>query len=198
MVRKLVSPVKLAAPGALFTPTIMTMFARKISRTYPAFFLLGRHQKDPKFGLINSGFNLQLHQSRSQWEAAPIPHAPARLCPQINYHPQNQMTGFYRKMYGFFYTVYTLRWIYIQMTLTWYFHFAFLLNWDQLLILRKNIHLMIRCKNIRWFWGKIPALWKQIRRVYGGIIGNQLQVLVPLILREPVKISRMAGQDRAR
>ena len=39
---------------------------------------------------------------------------------------------------------------------------------------------------------------KNIRRIYGRIAGNQLQGYVPLFLRKPVKIARMAGQERAR
>ena len=41
MVRKLVSPVKSAAPGPLFTPTIMTILTRKISCTFPAWTIAG-------------------------------------------------------------------------------------------------------------------------------------------------------------
>ena len=102
MAKKLVSPMEAAAPGALFTPTIMTMFAR-ISHTYPAFFPLGRHQKDPKFGLIKLGFQLTVTS---------IPFSVrgrsniARTRPQITFHALNQMPGFYRKIYRFLYSVY--------------------------------------------------------------------------------------------
>ena len=41
---------------------------------------------------------------------------------------------------------------------------------------------------------------KQIRKIYGRITGNQLPVHMYLyrFLWEPVKLSHMAGQDRAR
>ena len=136
MARKLVTPVEAEAPDAFFTPTIMTIFARKISRTYPAFFSLERHQIDPKFGLIKLGFQLTVTS---------IPFS-VRGCSNtarsrtINFHPQNQMPDFYCKIYRVFFTMYTLRRIYIQMTFIWYFHYASLLSRDQLLIFGKNIH----------------------------------------------------------
>ena len=39
---------------------------------------------------------------------------------------------------------------------------------------------------------------KKIRRIYGRISGDQLPVRVPLFLWEPLKISHIAGQDKAR
>ena len=39
---------------------------------------------------------------------------------------------------------------------------------------------------------------KKIRKIYGRITGNQLPVPEPLFLREPIKVSHMAGQDKAR
>ena len=51
MVSKLVAPMKAAAPGALFTCTIMIVFTRKISCTYRHFFWPGRQQKNPQIWL---------------------------------------------------------------------------------------------------------------------------------------------------
>ena len=47
-------------------------------------------------------------------------------------------------------------------------------------------------------YSKVALFGTKIRKIYGRITGNQLPVPVPLFLREPVKISHMAGQDRAR
>ena len=142
MARKLETPVEAAAPGAFLTPTIMTMFARKISRTYPAFFPLERHQIGPKFGLIKLGFQLTVTSIPFSVRGCSNTARPRTPRTQINFHPQNQneMPDFYCKIYGFFFTMYTLRRIYIQMTFIWYFHFASLLSRDQLLIFGKNIH----------------------------------------------------------
>ena len=39
---------------------------------------------------------------------------------------------------------------------------------------------------------------RNMRRIHGRITGNQLPVHVPSFLREPVKISRMAGKERTK
>ena len=60
-----------------------------------------------------------------------------------------------------------------------------------------EVYPLLNLGNFQLF-NRLTDTVKKNCKIYGRITGNQLPVPVPLFLREPVKISHIAGQDRTR